>query len=128
MFGIVELLSLISLQALCVLRGSEDDRPILGVLMLSSVYYGLAGPLFWIYSAGARYVDVQWQPDDIVFAALLLNFATLLLMVSILWFSARRDRRSKNWFAKAANLPNRERNQALPLSFWMLLSLGLVAS
>jgi hypothetical protein len=106
---------------------SRDDRGIVGVLTACSFYYCVAGTLYAVYYADARYAGVQWPPDSIIFAGQILCFATLLLTLWIIRLPGifRTSARPKpaGWQTDA-----RAQQVDLNFAFWLMFLIGFVAS
>jgi len=93
---------------------SAQNRPLLLVMFISTFYYGVAGPLYWIYVNDGYFLDVFWG-DKIIYAA------SLIVAYSILYgfFVSFRFRRSPS----VAIVPLRPTSTG----FWAMFGLAAIS-
>ena len=112
----------VSLHCILVYTAKNTVRPVLLILLVCHFYYGLFGPLYWIYDQNAEFVGVYWGAAEIYQTAAVLSFSTLLVAGTIALLMRRVDSPAK-FFSEStlAKYP-------LPLCWKVLAVIGFVSS
>lgn len=61
----------------------SDDRPVVAIIAVSALYYGLGGQLYWVGFMQGIFGGLQWDPAKLSEASILL-FVTSLAMVLLI--------------------------------------------